>query len=260
MVQALTSTFKIWGSMTIEWLVPLVVLALIDSTSFGTLLVPVLLMLAPGRVRPGKILLFLGTVAAFYWLLGIALMLGASILLDTLQQMGGLQPLRIAQLVSGVGLMALGVHMQPWTKAGKERRIARRAHKPGRTGPGLMMRLRQQATDASAPVGAVFGLALTVAVIEAASMIPYLAAIGLLTASELSLLGRSVVLFGYCFVMIVPGLLLLSARVSLHDSVSPVLIKLEVLLSRNASEAIAWVIFLLGLLMVGDSLHALGWH
>jgi hypothetical protein len=99
-----------------------------------------------------------------------------------------------------------------------------------------------------------------VAVIEAASMIPYLAAIGLLTASELSLLGRSVVLFGYCFVMIVPGLLLLSARVSLHDSVSPVLIKLEVLLSRNASEAIAWVIFLLGLLMVGDSLHALGWH
>ncbi len=246
--------------MTIELLIPLVVLALIDSTSFGTLLIPVWLMLAPGRLRPGKIMLFLGTVAAFYLLLGIALLLGASMLLDTLQQAGRLQPLRIAQLVVGIGLSVLGVRMQPWTKAGKERRDARRAHKLARTAPSLLMRMRGQATDASAPAGAVFGLALTVAVIEAASMIPYLAAIGLLTASELSLLGRSVVLFGYCLVMIAPALLLLSARLFLHDSVSPILARLEALLSRNANEAMAWLLFLLGIYLVGDSLKALGWH
>lgn len=244
--------------MNIEWLAPLALLALIDSTSFGTLLIPLWLMLAPGRPRPGRILLFLGTVAAFYLLLGIALLLGASTLFDTLQEAGNSQPLRIAQLAAGVGLMALGVFMEPWTKAGKERRAARRADKLALSGPSLQMRMRERATDSSAPVGTVIVLALAAAVIEAASMIPYLAAIGLLTASELSLAGRSTVLIGYCLVMIAPALLLLAARLLLHDHVAPVLTKLEAWLSRNTNEAMAWVAFLAGLYMVGDSLGALG--
>jgi len=204
--------------------------------------------------------LFLGTVAAFYLLLGIALLLGASTLLDTLQETGNSQPLRVAQLVVGIGLMALGVLMEPWTKAGKERRVARRAEKLAYAGPSLQMRMRERATDASAPVGAVIVLALTATVIEAASMIPYLAAIGILTASELSSAGRGAVLFGYCLVMIAPALLLLAARLLLHDHVAPILTKLEALLSRNANEAIAWVVFFVGLYMVGDSLNALGWY
>jgi hypothetical protein len=246
--------------VNIELLTPLVLLALIDSTSFGTLLIPLWLMLAPGRPRPGRILLFLGTVAAFYLLLGLALLLGASMLFDTLQETGSSKPLRIAQMVVGFGLMALGVLMEPWTQAGKERRLARRAEKLARSGPSLQMRMRANATDASAPVGAVFVLALTAAVIEAASMIPYLAAIGLLTKSELSLGGRGAVLIGYCLVMIAPALLLLAARLLVHDHVAPVLTRLEAFLSRNANEAMAWVVFLVGLYIVGDSLHALGGH
>ncbi len=246
--------------MNIELLAPLVLLALIDSTSFGTLLIPLWLMLVPGRPRPGRILLFLGTVAAFYLLLGIGLLLGASTLLDTWQETGNSQPLRVAQLVVGIGLMALGVLMEPWTKAGKEHRAARRAEKLARSGPTLHMRMRERAADASAPVGAVILLALTAAVIEAASMIPYLAAIGLLTASELSLAGRVAVLFGYCLVMIAPALLLLAARLFLHDHVAPILTKLEASMSRNANAAMAWVIFLVGLYLAGDSLNALDWH
>jgi hypothetical protein len=246
--------------MKIELLTPLVVLALIDGTSFGTLIIPLWLMLAPGRLRPGRILLFLGTVAAFYLLLGIALLLGASMLLDTLQEVDNWQPLRIAQLVVGLGLTALGVRMEPWTKAGKERRIARRAEELARTRPSLLIRMRGHATDASAPVGAVILFALTAAIVEAASMVPYLAAIGFLTASELSLAGRSAVLFGYCLLMITPALLLLAARLLLHAHVSPVLTKLQASFSHNASEAIAWLIFLVGLYLAGDSLKALAWH
>ena len=244
--------------MNIELLGPLVLLALVDSTSFGTLLIPLWLMLAPGRPHAGRILLFLGTVAAFYLLLGIALLLGASMLRDTLQATGSSQPLRIAQLVVGVGLMALGVLMEPWTKAGKARRTARRAEKLARSGPSLHVRMRRQATDSSAPVGAVLALALTAAVIEAASMIPYLIAIGLLTASDLSLVGRGAVLFGYCLVMIAPALLLLAARLLLHERVAPGLTRLEAFLSRNANEAIAWVIFFVGVYMAVTSLSALG--
>ena len=58
--------------MTLALLGPLVVLALVDSTSFGTLLIPIWLMLAPGRLKAGRILVFLATVAAgpVYRLLG----------------------------------------------------------------------------------------------------------------------------------------------------------------------------------------------
>ncbi len=246
--------------MNIELIAPLVLLALIDSTSFGTLLIPLWLMLASGRPRPGRILLFLGTVAAFYLLLGIALILGASTLRSTLQEAGNWQPLRSVQLVIGIGLMVLGVLMEPWTKAGKERRVARRAEKLARSGPNLPMRMRERATDASAPIGAIFVLALAAAVIEAASMIPYLAAIGVLTASDLSLAESSSVLFCYCLVMIAPALLLLAVRLLLHDYVAPTLTKLEAFLSRNGNEAMAWVMFLVGLYMAGDSLKVLGGH
>ena len=245
--------------MNIELLAPLVLLALVDSTSFGTLLIPLWLMSVPDRPRPGRIVLFLCTVAAFYLLLGIALLLGATLVLDTLRQTGNSQPLRIAQLVVGIGFTAFGVLKEPWTKAGKGRRAARRAAKLARSGPSLLMRMRGLASDASAPVSAVFVLALTAAAIEAASMIPYLAAIGFLTASELSLIGRSVVLFGYCLLMITPALLLLAVRLSLHGYVSPILAKLEASLSRHSNEAIAWGMSLVGLYMVVDSLQALAW-
>ena len=67
------------------------------------------------------------------------------------------------------------------------------------------------------------------------------------------------VLFWYCLLMITPALLLLVARLSLHGYVSPLLIKLEAILSRNANEVIAWALSLIGLYMVADSLKALDW-
>lgn len=245
--------------MNIELIVPLVLLALVDSTSFGTLLIPLFLMLAPGRPRPGRILLFLVTVAAFYLLLGIALLVGASSLLDTLQEMETSRPLLVTQLIVGVGLMVLGTLMEPWTKAGKERRLARRAEKLASSGPSLHMRMRERAIDASAPVGAVIVLALIASLVEAASMVPYLAAIGFLTTSELSLAGRGAALFGYCLVMIAPALLLLAARLLLHDQIAPTLRRLEAFLSRHANGAMAWVIFLVGLYLTSTSLSELGW-
>nr|BFF20805.1 hypothetical protein GCM10025730_43260 [Promicromonospora thailandica] len=65
----------------------LVVLALVDSTSFGTLLIPVWLLMAPGRVRVGRMLLYLGSIAGFYALVGLAILLGADALGDTLTRL-----------------------------------------------------------------------------------------------------------------------------------------------------------------------------
>lgn len=63
----------------------LAVLALIDSTSFGTLLIPIWLLLHPGRIRSGRILVFLFTVAAFYFAVGVAVVLGADAFLPQIK-------------------------------------------------------------------------------------------------------------------------------------------------------------------------------
>jgi hypothetical protein len=235
--------------MGVELLLSLAVLALIDSTSVGTLVLPLWFMLTPGRVRVGRVLLLVGTVAGFYLVLGLALTLGAERLLDpvttALDSTGG----RVVQLVVGVVLVVLGLTIEPWTKAGKERKRAARDAR----GPGRLARMQERARG-DGPGGAVVVLGVTAAGIEAASMVPYLAAIALLTTAGLGFGTSAAVLAGYCLVMVLPALVLLAVRTALHDRLTPVLARLEAWLSRNSGEALAWVLFLLGVYVVGGAL------
>ena len=45
----------------------------------------------------------------------------------------------------------------------------------------------------------------------------------------------------------------LALRVTLHERLTPVLTRLEAWLSRASGETVAWVLFLLGLYLVGDA-------
>jgi hypothetical protein len=63
--------------------IALVGLALLDSTSFGTLLIPVWLLVTPGRIRAGRIITYLGTVTTFYFCVGILPYLAAVALIDS---------------------------------------------------------------------------------------------------------------------------------------------------------------------------------
>lgn len=230
-------------------LLPLAGLALVDSTSMGTLVLPLWLMLAPGRVRVGRVLLFLSTVAAAYLLLGTVLLLGAGEVLDPLRDALETTAGHVAQLVVGVVLLVLGLTVEPWTRAGKEERRAARAAR----GPGRLARWRDRARG-DGPPGAVMVLAATAVGVEAASMVPYLAAIALLVTSGVGTAPAVAVLAGYCLVMVLPALLLLAVRTALHDRLTPALARVEAWMSRNAGETTAWVLFLLGLWLVSDAL------
>ncbi|SET70058.1 GAP family protein [Geodermatophilus poikilotrophus] len=231
-------------------LLSLAALALVDSTSIGTLVLPLWLMLAPGRVRVDRVLLFLGSVAGAYLLLGAALALGAAQLLDPVSAALESAAGRIVPLVAGVVLVVLGVTVEPWTQAGKERRRAARAAR----GPGRLARWRDRVRgDADGGGGAVVGLAVVAVGVEAASMVPYLAAIALLATSGLGPVPTVAVLAGYCLVMVLPALVLLALRAALHDRLTPALARVEAWLSRTSGEAVAWVLFLLGLYLVAGA-------
>lgn len=133
----------------------LVVLALIDATSFGTLGLPAV-MLAQRRIRVAVVLAYLATIAVFYWVVGALLLTG----------------------VAAIGARAAAVADRPW---------------------GSWVQL-------------VVGVALVAGLVEVASMLPYLAAIGFLSQSSLSLPGRAGLLVGYCLVMVTPALLLMPPR------------------------------------------------
>ncbi|MFF2453227.1 GAP family protein [Isoptericola sp. NPDC058082] len=256
----------------------LVVLALIDSTSFGTLLIPVWLLMAPGRPRPARLLAYLGTVAGFYLAVGIAVMLGAGALLDRYGDALDSRPAMLLQLALGVFLFAIS-----WRFDGKkaEARAARQGAKsgrlvrwraramgieagtttPGGPVPGLLPGTTPTSTVAAphASLLPLLGLALGAVALEVGTMLPYLAAIGLITTSDLGTGTSLGVLAAYCVVMVLPALLLLGGRLVAARFVEPLLARLERWLSRNAAELTGWALGILGVLLALNALGRLGW-
>lgn len=224
--------------MTTTLAATLVVLALIDSTSFGTLLIPIWLLLAPGRPRVGRVLVFLGTVAGFYLALGIAILGGATLVLERAGDLLEHEAVVRAQLVLGVGLVVWGL----W--------IGR----SGTRGSGRLHRWRERMTDADhgGPVP-IMGLALTAALLEAATMLPYLGATALISRSGMEPIAQVGVLAAYCLVMLLPALLLLVARVAAAGLVEPVLVRVGSWMESASGETTAWVVGIVGFLLARDA-------
>ena len=74
-----------------------------------------------------------------------------------------------------------------------------------------------------------------------------------LATSGLSTPSAVGVLAGYCLVMVLPALVLLALRVTLHERLTPVLARVEAWLSRASGETVAWVLFLVGLHLVAGA-------
>ena len=211
------------------------VLALIDSTSFGTLLIPIWLLMHPGGIRAGRVLVFLGTVAVFYFAVGVAIALGADAFLPQISRVLDTRPAAWAELVLGVALFFLSFRLD-------------RKHQ--RAGGGRLLRWRERAlTDGR--VAGLAGLALAAAAAEVTTMLPYLAAIGLLTTSELAAGSIALVMAGYCLLMVLPALLLLAVRLTAGDRITPLLTRIGDWMAR--SNALSWIVGIVGFLLARDA-------
>lgn len=278
--------------MTTANVMQLLVLALIDSTSIGTLLIPLWMLLMPQRKGPrGKVLLFLGTLGLFYFALGVLLLSGVNVL-DT--AVGGLAQLWELEVVSVFGAVVGGT-MLAWALFAPGGRGKKEAHGksevPGETpvpqpaqnkttgGAGFgtpsgqgthndqaSSRLKTEAVTVTEsrwtarigsalnrPAGVVL-LALLAGLLELPTMLPYLAALGIVSSQGLPMPLGIAALAGYCVVMLLPALVLLGIRVATGDRLDTQLRKLSSKLSKYAAETLAWVVGIVGFLILRASL------
>jgi Sap, sulfolipid-1-addressing protein len=219
-------------------------LSLVDSTSFGTLLIPIWLLLAPGRLRSGRIIVYLVTVAVFYFCVGLVLIAGADVALEGVRRaVAGIPPtpLRIGQFVVGI----LIISWSYWLESRARRRDGT---------PGKVQRWRTRAMSGTGSASALIGLALLAAALEVATMLPYLAAVGLIANAELGWQLTAGSLAGYCVVMIVPAVALAVVRFSAHDLADRLLRRLNDWFTRNSAKALGWTVGGIG---IGVTLNAL---
>lgn len=237
--------------MNFELLVSLVALALIDSTSIGTLLIPIWLLLDQRGVRASRVMVYLLTIAGFYLLVGLAIILGADVLLSTDGAVRAEHEpaanaftsllILLAQLVIGIWLFAISFRFDS-SKPGASERVDR---------------WKQKAADATTSVRFLMGLALFAAMAEVATMLPYLGAIAMITTASLAWPLIVVLMVAYCLTMILPATVLLGLRVLLGERIKPALIKVDSWITRNAESALGWVLGIAGFLVARDAIARL---
>ncbi|MDO9477300.1 MAG: GAP family protein [Pseudohongiella sp.] len=237
--------------MSIELLISLIGLALIDSTSIGTLLIPIWLLLDHRQVRASSMMIYLLTIAGLYLLMGIAIMLGADLLANAespapfneahpTNSITSLLVL-IAQLAIGIGLFVISFRFDS-SKPGASSRIER---------------WKQKAADATTSVRFLMGLALFAALAEVATMLPYLGAIALIATAQLPWHLVFALMLAYCLLMILPAMVLLVLRMLLGERIRPMLIKVDRWITQNAASALGWVLGIAGFLIASDALSRL---
>ena len=150
---------------------PLAGLALVDSLSAGTLVIPIALIFMWRRVRVGLLGTYLATIATAYFGLGVALLLGFDAAVTRLSGVSETDWFRWVTLVLGAGLFVFGV-FSPNPKKHTATQSAGAEVPEGRAS--------RLAKSASLSVTGMAGLALGAAVVEAATMLPYLGAMGII--------------------------------------------------------------------------------
>lgn len=234
----------------------LVILALLDGTSVGTLLVPIFLLIAPGKPRVPRILLYLGTITVFYFAVGLLLLLGVVNVIDIGRAFLDSEPGQLTLLTVGIALFAIGIWMgvadsrrAKRIKAGDLDAVARR---------GRLLRWRERLLSDRTGRAGVMGIALVAGLIEVAGMLPYLIGVTLIGNAPIAGPMRVAALAGYCLVMVLPALVLLVARIAAAQAVERPLERFAGWMERTGAETTSWLFGIIGFLLARAAMTQLG--
>lgn len=218
--------------MTTELLLSVGALSLLDILSPATLGVTVYLLLTERDRLITRLLVYLFTVAGFYFLVGAALMLGLD---AVLQSVTGIFQNRTVSWVMAVtgGVLFAASFLVPTKKTTEPRR------------------------PRSKSLGAMIGLGFTTSLLEVATALPYFAAIGLMTSAQLTPVQWVPVLAAYNVIMVLPPFLLLGAQLAFGRMMQRPLEKLRVKIAQSSGSVLSWVLCIAGLILVLNSIDNL---
>jgi cytochrome c biogenesis protein CcdA len=234
--------------MTLETFVQLGVLALIDSTSIGTLVIPVWLLMRRDAGRTT------GKVATFFELPAVQVLMvaaGAGMLIWSFKDTS-LKGTPNGGGENGVGAAADGTPANGTGSGGGGRSAA--VLQRSRATEHRWQRRIGKALDSR---GGLLGLALLAGVLELPTMLPYLAAVGVLTSAGAGWSVSAGMLALYCLVMLLPALLLVLLRCVLGRHLDGPLERLRAWLTKVSGEAVLWVVGIVGFLMLRAGLAGL---
>ena len=101
-------------------------------------------------------------------------------------------------------------------------------------------------------------VAIAAGLVEVATMLPYLVAMGMLAEAPLAMTLRFGALAAYCAVMILPAIVLLVLRIVAAPLVERPLAKLAAWMERTGRENTAWIIGIVGFLVARGAATELG--
>lgn len=222
--------------MTVELLLMVGGLAVLDTLSPATLGVTVYLLLTEKARLASRLGIYLLTVAGFYFLVGVALMLGLDAVLaryaDALDSLLQARAVSWTMLILG-GSLFIASFYYPRRKSDTLPRPASQRKR------------------------AMVALGITTGLLEVATALPYFAAIGLMTTSHLAMVQWLPLMAAYNLIMVMPSLLLYAAHRIAGRAMGRPLERLQRKLSSYAGSAASWVMCIAGLILVFFSLDYL---
>lgn len=218
--------------MSMEILLIIIGLAILDTLSPTVLGITVYLLLKEKKKLSRLLIVYLMTVAILYFILGSSLLLGISLSLSFLQELLQNQIISWIIFLIGAVLFILSFYMP-------KKKVAIPTLPSKRTTTSMIL------------------LGIITFLIEGGTALPYFAAIGLMSTSNLTLLEWTSILGIYNIIMILPYLLLMIFYRLLAHWLKPSLQKLSNKLANSKDSALSWVVCIIGLILIFLSLESI---
>ncbi|WP_439873263.1 GAP family protein (plasmid) [Bacillus mycoides] len=211
--------------VSIELLLLIGGMALLDTLSPGILGVTVYLLLTDNKRLTKRLLVYLLTVAGFYFAVGVSLMLGLGFLLDNIFSL--FQNRMVSWIVFIIGLVLFIASF----------------YVPTEKNTGLP-------APKSKSILSMVALGFTTSLIEVGTAFPYFVAISIMTTSNLSWMEWSSILVGYNFIMVFPPLVLFLFYLLFGRRMQKPLENLRVKIANNKGSALSWILCIVGIILI----------
>lgn len=254
-------------------------LGLLDALSPAIVGVTIYLLINARTRLAALLFTYVATVVALYFAFGVALKLGLGALLPVVEEIIGSTAGLWAQAILGAAMLLTGVLM-PGKKKIRQRQVAKQQATVATAGEGSHATNPDQGTKPQATsrphrqgatgttrvpksltIPAMISFGLVTVLIEGLMVLPYFAAIGIMTTAEVPAVTWLPLLLMYNLIMVSSAFILYGLWKIVGSTLQPRLERWREKLAAETMETIAWILAIAGFLVARGAvveLHSLG--